>query len=240
MIDGEVSDSGDYNEDFRCVQLDTASVEEYLNDLFGEQYTLADFTESATGQIAQGNDGQFYYGCLYINEGTGFNITSISNAANEDGAYTVRVRYIYSIYLSDEIFYVDYQIRPDESATYGCIITGMEQVGGGQDTDAETLDKEVWTTLYTDYLNRIRDNYDEYALIYLDGGTIPMILCYHYESDGGLLLSIQNGAVAEQEVDYDTGSFSYDWLDSMATYETAQVIWVEMYDDLAYYFRYDN
>lgn len=199
--------SDDYYErmNFDGYQLDTDGIEEYLYDLFGTQYTIEDFEESPTYLIEQRSDGQFYY--LGYNDGymgASVRVVSISDTANEDGTYTVRARYVRnSSYDEYDIFYVDYQIVPDDSAKYGCIITGMSAVEPEGTTDDNDI--KDWAELYADYFEAGNSDVSgdgTLSLIYLNDDDIPELLYLEGTSLDGdnedYIFYIQDGQVKSQ------------------------------------------
>ncbi len=65
----------------------------------------------------------------------------------------------------------------------------------------ETGDTPEWKTAYLNFLEQEKDSHESYALVYIDGDSIPeLYLSGDYEATGDSICTYKNGAVVEQHL----------------------------------------
>ncbi len=133
--------------------------EETLNDLFGSEYDPEkyDAANDGVGFVKTDGDGNFYImGAEYFEDAwTEVSLESLSEEADRDGTFEAVAKHtIHRVDGSDDDFYMEYRLVPDEDSGYGCIITEMTRLESepdaaaepAQETVAETATEEMETT----------------------------------------------------------------------------------------------
>ncbi len=115
--------------------LSAANYEEYIRDLFGEEYSLDDFAkyqDEIGDAVIMDDAGEFYVSAEdYASDVVDLAIVDISETPDEEGAYTVTAEYTAHWNGSDTgNYYMEYRIAPDPESSYECRLVGMAPAGG--------------------------------------------------------------------------------------------------------------
>lgn len=170
----------------------------YLKNLFGSDYELSDFVDSA--YLRQDDSGQ-----LYINEGdfsswvVSFSVESISETEDES-IYTVQACYTMTGYDESNSLdvthkYIAYQVTADDTSDYGWAIISMTESDGSDTTLTTEELYAAYAEIVTEYENSYGEGGDEIDSVngYQVTGTF-LVQLLDFDGDGQeeLLIGVED------------------------------------------------